>query len=87
MNEAPRLVAVHYFGCVTLLDTARAAIEFECFVLKVDGEQSIVATLGTSSITEEGVWVEAFVEVIRARAAYVDVVLQVAEWSMPLVLK
>ena len=52
-------------------------------MLEVDGEQAIVASPGTSLITEEGEWVEASVEVVRARAAAVDVVLQVAKWSMP----
>ena len=87
MKEAPRLVAVREFGFVALLDTVRAAIEFECLVLEVDGQQAIVATPGTSLITEEGEWVEASVELVRARAAYVDVVLEVAEWSMPFVLQ
>ena len=52
-------------------------------MLEVDGHQAIVAMHGTSLLTEEGEWVEVTVEEVRARAAHADVVLEVAEWSMP----
>ena len=57
------------FGFVAVLDSFRAAIELECLVLEIDGQQAIIAAPGTSVLTEEGEWTEATAEAVRAHAA------------------
>ena len=78
------------FGFVSLLDSQRLAIEFECIVLEVsfgDGT-AVVGTPGSALPAESGEWVETTAEAIADRTGGVSgPQLTVLGWDHAIVLK
>ena len=84
------LIPAGQFGFVSLWDTQRLAIEFECIVLEVsagDGT-AVVGTPGSALLTESGEWVEVTAEAIANRTGSESgPQLSVSAWDLPIVLK
>ena len=83
------LIALGEFGFVSLLDSARVAVEFECLVLETgEGNTAVIGTPGSALVTDSGEWVEVTAEAIEGlRPRDFSPSLTVEGWTLPIVLK
>ena len=74
---------------MSLLDTHRSPLEFECLVLEVlDDHTSVIGTPGSALLSDGGEWIEVDADAISARSRLdAGPQLTVDGWDLPVVLK
>ena len=75
------------FAFVCLADSRKRGLEFQCFVLELADEESIIAIPGTGSQSESGEWIAAEASFEEQDAGDGPKLESVAGWSMPILLR